>query len=257
MEIWQDQGIILAVRAHGENGAIVSVLTENYGRQAGYVRGASSSKMRGTLEQGNVVDARWQARNEADLGSFVFELSASPTAKFLSEPLKLAALQAACALCDQGLPEKEGHPGLFHGLQSLFETLDSEVWMAAYVLWEIALLKELGFSLDLTQCAGGGDVSDLAYVSPKSGRAVSLAAGAIYKERLLRLPEFLKPGGGAMDEEEILCGLTMTGYFLEHWVFNHHTKGVPESRLRFAQRFAKRVLDSHSQDEDLKEYGTR
>lgn len=241
MEIWQDQGIVLGVRRHGENGAVVSLLTENHGRQAGYVRGAGGSRMRGTVEQGNVVDARWQARDEGNLGSLTLELVQNPSARFLSDPLKLSAMQAACGLCDQGLPEREGHAGLFYGLQALFQALEGEVWAAAYVMWEIALLKEFGFSLDLSECAGGGDSSSLAYVSPKTGRAVSLAKGEPYKDKLLVLPEFLKPGGGDMEAEEIIKGLSLTGYFLEHWVFNHHSRGIPESRLRFAARFGKTV----------------
>ena len=242
MENWQDQAIVLSVRSHGENGAIVALLTENTGRQAGYVRGATSSKMRGTLEQGNCVDARWQARNSDSLGSLTLELSANPAARFMQDPLKLAALQSACALCDTALPEREGHAGLFHGLQALFETLESEVWGPAYIMWEIALLKELGFSLDLSTCAGRGDPATLAYVSPKTGRAVSAEQGEPYKDKLLPLPDFLKPGGSNMEESEIIKGLTMTGYFLEHWVFNHHTRGIPEARLRFFSRVSSAFL---------------
>lgn len=241
MEQWQDQGIVLSVRPHGENGGVVSLLTRDHGRHAGYVRGARSSKMRGTLEAGNVVDAAWQARVSDELGSYTLELSQSLAAHIMQDPLRLGALQAACALCDQALPEREGHSGLFYGLSALFETLQSDVWASAYVMWEIALLKELGFSLDLSACAGGGDVGDLAYVSPKTGRAVSRAAGEIYKERLLHLPDFLKKNRGGGDPADVLTGLDLTGYFLEHWVFAHHTQGIPTQRLRFYERFAKTV----------------
>ena len=245
MERWQDQGVVLGVRRHGENGAIVSLLTQGQGRQAGYVRGATGSKMRGTLEVGNLVDANWQARTEQDLGTLALELSQSPAAHFMQHALKLAALQSACALCDTALPEREGHAGLFHGLNALFEALHSEIWGQAYVMWEIALLKELGFALDLSKCAGGGAREDLTWVSPKTGRAVSAAAGAPYKEKLLPLPEFLKPQGQEAEErEDILTGLRLTGYFLEHWVYAHHTQGVPEARLRFQARFAKTIEES-------------
>jgi DNA repair protein RecO (recombination protein O) len=239
MERWQDQGIVLAVRPHGENGAVVSLLTETNGRHAGYVRGAHSSKLRGSLEAGNLVDANWQTRVEGSLGTLSLELVRSPAAHIMQDPLKLAALQSACALCDSALPEREGHPGLFHGLNALFETLQSDVWAAAYVLWEIALLKELGFSLDFSKCAGGGDTANLAYVSPKTGRAVSAEAGRIYKERLLKLPGFLKPVPRMEGDEDILTGLTLTAYFLEHWAYAHHTQGMPEARLRFHERFEK------------------
>ncbi|MEZ5813710.1 MAG: DNA repair protein RecO [Alphaproteobacteria bacterium] len=250
MEIWQDQGIVLSVRRHGENGGIVSLLTEGQGRAAGYVRGAQGTKMRGSLEVGNVVDARWQSRSADGLGSFTFELSKGTAAHFMQDALKLAALQSACALCDAALPERESHPGLFHGLEALFGALDSDVWGAAYVMWEIALLKELGFSLDLTRCASGNGDEDLRYVSPKTGRAVSRAAGAPYKGKLLPLPGFLTRGGGMVEEGDVLDGLAMTGYFLEHWVFTHHSKGVPDARLIFAQRFAKTIVDQQSEENE-------
>ena len=241
MEQWQDQGIVLSARAHGENGAIVSILTEGQGRCVGYVRGAQGTKMRGSLEVGNVVDVNWQSRSEDGLGSFKIELSKATVAHFMRDPVKLAALQSACGLCDAALPERESHPGLFHGLGALFDTLDSEIWGASYVMWEIALLKELGFSLDLTRCASGGDDQDLIYVSPKTGKAVSKSAGAPYKGKLLPLPVFLKPGGGGMEPRDVFDGLLMVGYFLEHWVFAHHSRGVPDARLIFAQRFAKTI----------------
>ncbi len=241
MERWQDQGIVLSARQHGENGAVVALLTLEHGRHAGYVRGAQSSKMRGTLELGNVVDANWQARVSDELGSYTLELQRNVTAQFMQDPLRLGALQSACALCDDALPEREGHAGLYHGLRALCDALAGDVWAPAYVMWEIALLKELGFFLDLRACAGGGDTSQLSYVSPKTGRAVSLQAGEPYKDKLLALPQFLKPGGGGGDEGDVLTGLQMTGYFLEHWVFAHHTRGIPTQRLRFAERFAKTV----------------
>ncbi len=232
-----DQGIVLAVRAHGENGAIVSLLTENHGRHAGYMNGARSSKNRGMLEIGNVVDVNWQSRVSENLGTYKLELSRAHAVLFMSEPLKLAALQSACAICDAALPEREGHAGLYHGFLALLDVLDSEIWGAAYVMWEIALLREMGFSLDFAACAGGGSAEELAYMSPKTGKAVSLRKGEPYKDKLLILPEFLKPGGGAADEENVLLGLKLTQHFLEHWVFNHHTRGVPEARLVFGMRF--------------------
>ena len=247
MEIWQDQAIVLAARPHGESGAVVSLLTEGRGRHAGYMRGVHSSKNRGTLEPGNLVDANWQSRVESDLGTLTLELQRNAASRIMSDALRLSALQSACALCDAALPEREGHPGLFHGLVALMEALETDLWGPAYVMWEVAFLRELGFMLDLSKCAGGGDVADLYYVSPKTGRAVSKAAGEIYKERLLVLPGFLRPSlslkgeGEESEEEEILTGLKLTGYFLEQWVFAHHTHGVPEARVRFQQRVEKSV----------------
>lgn len=248
MEQWEDQAIVLQARPHGENGAVVSLLTEAHGRHAGYVRGAHSSKMRGTLEAGTLVSVAWKARSHDELGSYVLEQERSYAAPLMGDPLTLEALLSACALCDAALPEREGHAGLFYGLQALFEALGEEHWGAVYVMWEIALLKELGFALELTQCAEGGDPATLAYVSPKTGRAVSEAVAAPYKERLLDLPEFLTPHptsplgrgeGQAGDADDILKGLKLTGYFLEHWAFAHHTRGVPEKRIQFQARFEK------------------
>lgn len=240
MESWDNQAIILGARLHGEHGAIVSLLTEAYGRQAGYVRGARSSKMRGTMEIGNIVDARWQARTADNLGSLSLELVRSPVSHILDEPVKLLALQSACALCDTALPEREGHPGLFHGLQAFFDTLNTDIWGEAYVMWEIAFLKELGFALDLSRCAGGGAADDLAYVSPKTGRAVSRAQGEPYKGKLLILPGFL---GGVLDnDDDVASGLTLTGYFLEHWVLIHSTQGLPEARRRLMGMYVRDPL---------------
>ena len=239
MEQWQDQSIVLAARGHGENGAIVSLLTCDHGRQSGYLRGASSTKNRGTLEVGNVVDANWRARTNDGLGYLTLELSRSTAARIMQDALKLTALQSACALCDQALPEKEGHVGLFHGLKALLNILEGDVWAAGYIMWEIALLKELGFALDLTKCAAGGDSNNLAYVSPKTGRAVSYEAAEPYKDKMLVLPEFLKPEGqGYDDEKEVIAGLDLTGYFLQNWVFAQHSRGLPEARIRLGLRFA-------------------
>tara|TARA_B100001989_G_scaffold236663_1_gene198746 strand:+ start:39 stop:830 length:792 start_codon:yes stop_codon:yes gene_type:complete len=238
MEHWQDQSVILAVRAHGENGAIVSLLTHDHGRQAGYMNGANSKKTRGTLEVGNIVDAQWRSRTSENLGTLNLELSRSTAGRIMQDAVKLAALQSACALCDQALPEREGHPGLFNGLCALLEILESDVWAPAYIMWEVALLKELGFALELSKCAGGGNNNTLAYVSPKTGRAVSYEAGEPYKDKLLPLPGFLCSNGGPADDQDILTGLQLTGFFLEHWVFAHHNRGIPEARRRLALRFA-------------------
>lgn len=243
MEQWRDQGFVLAVRPHGEGGAVVSILTEQHGRHAGYVHGAQSSKKRGMLEPGILVSIEWRSRVADQLGTITMDQERGLPHGILEDPLRLSALLSAAALCDAALPEREGHEGLFHGFKTLIEMMDQDIWGAAYVFWEISLLKELGFGLDLTKCAGGGDPKTLAYVSPKSGRAVSYAAGEIYKEKLLELPSFLKPNGGPLDAEEISKGIKMTGHFMEHWVFAHHTKGVPDPRLRFGARYAKYVAD--------------
>ena len=246
MEQWTDQGIVLSARSHGEGGAIVALLTENNGRHAGYVHGAMSSKKRSYLQAGSQVKVQWSARIADSLGTFTIEPEAGLPDGVLDDSLKLAALLSACGLCDAALPEREGHAGLYHGFLALLEMLQTDHWGAAYVMWEISLLRELGFHLELDKCAGGGDPQTLIYASPKTGRAVSKAQGHIYKERLLMLPNFVRPEAARDDDieagsaEDIATGLKMTGYFLEHWAFIHHAKGVPEARVMFEERFGKR-----------------
>lgn len=243
MENWTDQGIVLSARPHGEGGAIVALLTEHNGRHAGFVYGGQSSSKRAMLQAGTAVKANWQARTDDQLGFYTLETEKSLAPDILQSSMKLAALLSACSLCDAALPEREGHAGLYHGLIALMTAMESDHWEAAYVMWEIQLLRELGFRLDLKRCAGGGDADTLKYVSPKSGRAVSAAQGEIYKEKLLALPNFLRPE--AMQEGDvgrggdILTGLKMTGYFLEHWAFTHHTNGVPEPRILLEDKFYK------------------
>lgn len=237
MDNWRDHGIVLSARAHGENGAVVSLLTEEHGRHAGYVRGAGGTKLRGVVQPGNLVDVTWSSRVSDQLGFFALEPERAITGPLLGDPLRLAALISACSLTDAGLPEREGHAGLFHGLLALLDMLGGDAWGPAYIMWEIAFMRELGFGLDLAKCAGGGDPATIAWVSPKTGRGVSEEQGLPYKDKLLPLPDFLKPGGSAMDEAEVLKGMKMNAYFLEHWVFVHG-KAMPEARVRFQERLS-------------------
>jgi DNA repair protein RecO (recombination protein O) len=241
MEQWRDQGIVLAARAHGESGAVAYLLTESHGRHAGYVQGGQSTRLRGVLEPGSMVSASWSSRVADGLGGYVLEQERHVAALLMQDALRLGALQSACALVDAALPERQPHPGLYHGMMALIDTMDAEIWGAAYVMWELALLRELGYGIELSRCAGGGDAATLEWVSPKTGHAVSRAAGMPYKERLLPLPAFLKPEKGEVTDEEILKGLRLTGYFLEHRVFAQSRTGIPPERLRFEARFAKTV----------------
>jgi DNA repair protein RecO (recombination protein O) len=244
MEEWSDQGIVLSARSHGEGGAVLSLLTEKHGRHNGYLHGAKSSRLRGMIEPGSLLDVTWKSRVSDQLGTYSFEHGVNRSAMLLDEPLKLSALLSACSLCDAALPEREIHAGLFYGMTAMMNNLQSEIWAAAYVMWEIALLKELGFGVDLTRCVAGGSSGELTHVSPKSGCAVSREKAEPYKDKLLKLPDFL--AGRGLSEEtspDILDGLKLTGYFLTNWVFGHHSQGIPEARLRFQSLFAKTVAD--------------
>jgi DNA repair protein RecO (recombination protein O) len=239
MNNWEATGLVLSARVHGENGLIISLLTQDYGRHVGYVPGGQSRSKRVGIEPGSIVEARWQSRLLDQMGTYVLEPVRQPATLLMQDPVRLAALQSACALCDTALPEREAHPALFHGFMALVDHLNGEMWGPAYVAWEIAFMKEMGFALDLTRCAAGGDATDLRYMSPKSGCAVSAEHGQLYKSRLLPLPEFLKPQPD-MDEmgsdADVATGLKMTAYFLEHWVFTHHSHGMPEARVQLTAR---------------------
>ena len=252
MESWTDQGIIVSLRPHGEGGAIVSILTEHHGRHAGYVHGAQSAKKRAMLELGTQVAIDWQAQTSDQLGTYKLESLKGWSGFIIDESDKLSALLSACELCEQALPEREVHQELYYGTQSLFEMLQQDIWGEAYVMWEIAFLRELGFAIDLSKCAAGGDDDDLIYISPKSGRAVSRTAGEPYKDKMLPLPDFLKKdkkGSNLLGTpEDLLTGIRLTGYFLEHWVFAQHYKGMPEVRLRFQTQFAKKIEDTNERD---------
>lgn len=242
MEHWSDQGIVLSARAHGEGGAIVALLTENHGRHAGYVHGGMSSKKRSMIERGTLVRAEWQSRVSDNLGSYTIESEKGLSINTLDDGLKLKSLLSACALCDAALPEREGHAGLYHGLAALIQSFEGEHWQYAYIIWEIQLLRELGFRLELDKCAGGGDPQTLTHVSPKSGRTVSKAQAVPYKEKLLELPDFLRPAEmreGRDADEDIALGLKMTGHFLEHWAFAHHTQGLPQARILLGEKVQK------------------
>jgi len=233
---WLDEAIVLSARPHGESSAVVTLLTERHGRHAGLVRGGQGSKARAIYQAGNLVRAQWRARLADHLGNFACEPLASHAARLFDDPRRLAALTAAAAVSERALPEREPHPACYRGFLALLAAMEGDYWAEAYVRWELALLAELGFGLDLTRCAAGGDNDRLAYVSPRTGRAVSLAAGEPYQERLLALPGFLagRGGGGPL---EVGAGLALTGYFLERHVFHPQDRPLPQSRQRLAEAF--------------------
>jgi DNA repair protein RecO (recombination protein O) len=241
---WTDQGIVLSARRHGESSVILSLLTAGHGRHAGLVRGGHSRRQRGILEPGNFVTATWRARLEDHLGNFGVELQRNPSAAWLDDPARLSALSAACIIADQTLPEREPSDGVYQGLLRLFAAMErlgeGPGWAAAYVEWELALLGELGFGLDLSACAATGQNDALAYVSPRSGRAVSISAGEPYREKLLKLPGFLI-GQGAAEPADIAAGLTLTGFFLDRHLYAPHQRRLPDSRERMAARIGRAV----------------
>jgi DNA repair protein RecO (recombination protein O) len=230
---WSDEGVVLSVRPHGETAAVVELFTRAHGRHLGLVHGGRSRRLRPVLQIGNHVDATWKARLADNLGYFSIELRKGFAAPLMEDPAALAALTSMAALA-RLLPERDPHPNLFEITLFVLGYLDdAAVWPALVVRWELALLDELGFGLDLATCAATGTADDLAYVSPKSGRAVSAAAGEPYKDRLLALPGFLRAGAaGTVGRADVLAGFALTGFFLEARVLAPHGQATPEARDR-------------------------
>ena len=232
---WSDEAIVLSTRPHGESGLIASLLTRAHGRHAGFIPGGVSRRARPIWQLGNLVAVEWRARLAEQLGNYSGELREPHAARALDEATELAGLAAACALVDAALAEREPHPALFDGFCAFLGALGHAGWPAIYVRLELGLLQELGFGLDLAHCALTGATEDLAYVSPKTGRAVSRAAAGPYKEKLLELPAFLSTGGLPSDDDQLRKGLDLTGYFLERHVFWPHNKPLPAARSRFME----------------------
>jgi DNA repair protein RecO (recombination protein O) len=232
---WSDEGVVLSVRAHGETAAVVELFTRAHGRHLGLVHGGRSRRLRPVLQVGNHVDATWKARLADNLGHFGIELRKGFAAALMDDAAALAAMTSVAALA-RLLPERDPHPNLFEITLFVLGYLDdAAVWPALVVRWELALLDELGFGLDLATCAATGGTNDLVYVSPKSGRAVSAVAGEPYKDRLLPLPAFLRGGpAGSISRDDVLAGLTLTGYFLEARALAPHGLPMPEARGRLA-----------------------
>ena len=239
---WRDQGILLSVRRHGENSAIVEVFTPGHGRHAGVVRGGTSRKIAPILQPGAQLDVRWRARLEEHIGTFTVELVQSRAGAVMGDRLALAALNAVTTLLHYALPEREPHDELYRRSVALLDLLGTnEAWPLAYLRWELALLDDLGFGLDLTACAVNGGSDDLVYVSPRSGRAVSAEAAGQWADRLLPLPPALL-GYGDGDLAGIAEGLTTTGYFLKNRLaVQFSERPLPMARQRLVDAIVRRV----------------
>jgi len=237
---WSDEGVALSVRRHGESSVVLSALTREHGRHAGLVRGGAGRRQRGVLQPGNRLSITWRARLEEHLGAFTVESVAAGSAQWLDDPGRLAALSAACAMADATLPEREPCIRIFNDLCSFFDKLAEDDWPVAYVRWELALLGDLGFGLDLSSCAATGRNDELDYVSPRSGRAVSRVAAEPYRDRLLPLPAFLTDAEMTPGPDDVRAGMRLTGYFLDRHLFQPQGRRMPDARERLAARFERR-----------------
>jgi DNA repair protein RecO (recombination protein O) len=228
---WRDQGILLAMRPHGETSAVIEVFTPLHGRHAGIVRGGASRKMAATLQPGAQLDLTWRARLQDQLGSFAVELIQTRAGHVMGDRLALAGLSAACALCRYALPERMAYPGLYASTLALFDSFGQPGWLRAYALWELALLEETGFGLDLAQCAVTGRAEGLAYVSPRTGRAVTREGAGDYAARLLVLPPALV-SDVPFTHQAARDALHLSGHFLHSWLAEAIGRPLPEPRAR-------------------------
>jgi DNA repair protein RecO (recombination protein O) len=235
---WRDDGILLSMRPYGETSAIIEVMTAAHGRHAGVVRGGASRKMAATLQPGTGLTLEWRARLDEHIGSFTVEPVKS-RAHLLSDRLALAGLQSACALLHTALPEREPHPALWSRTLALLDALGQEGWPGTYVRWELCLLEEIGFGLDLSTCAVTGAREGLAFVSPKTGRAVTAKGAGDWADRLLPLPPGLA-GDAALPPADIRIGLQLTGFFLDRELRPVlHDRPLPEARSRLVDLMAR------------------
>jgi DNA repair protein RecO (recombination protein O) len=231
---WTDEGIVLGVRRHGEANAILEVMTCAHGRHLGLVRGGAGARMRPVLQPGNVVRATWRARLDEHLGHYLVEGLRLRAASLLAAAHAVYGVTHLAALC-RLLPERDPHPFVHAQLSAVLEKIDQPLAVAVAVArFELKLLAELGFGLDLARCVATGEAGDLAYVSPKSGRAVSRRAGAPWHDRLLRLPAFLLDAGTVQPSPgELADGFAVTGFFLARYVLEPRGLALPEARERF------------------------
>jgi DNA repair protein RecO (recombination protein O) len=237
---WREEGTLLGVRRHGETSAIIEVFTEGHGRHVGVVRGGASRKLAPVLQPGAQLDVAWSARLDEHIGTFTVEPLKSRAAVVMSDRLALAGLNAVTALLSFSLPEREPHDLLYRRSLALFDLLGTnEAWPVIYLRWELLLLEEMGFGLDLGRCAVTGARDDLVYVSPKSGRAVSAQGAGDWADRLLPLPPILM-GQGVGPTAEVLDGLRTTGHFLAHWLAPAlGDNPLPEARQRLVDALAR------------------
>ena len=271
---WTDNAIIISTYKHGESSAIATMLTLEHGLFKGLVRNISSKNQRGTYEIGNLVEASWRGRLIEHLGNFSSELIKSNSSFLMSCPIKLMALTSICSILQKSLPEREPASDIFVLLNQLIEnitqsenaqteidktnlllnTLNLE-WLLSYSLFELELLSNAGFGLDLSKCVATEKTEDLEYISPKSGCAVSSEAGKPYHSKLFRMPKYFLPSSQEKEKnsfsdiklEEIINGLEISSYFLEKYIFKQHNSKIPAARLQFAQKI-KELSNIHPEE---------
>ncbi len=246
---WEAEAIILNVGKFSERDAVVTLFARGEGLYRAVVKGAFSKKQRGVWQVGNMVYAHWNARLEEHMGTMYGELSAAYAAWAMDSREALTAIASSCSLLSNSLMERDPHPALYDALSDVLEAFatNHESRWVLYGFYELLLLTDAGFGLDVTCCASTGEVENLIYISPKSGRAVSAEAGKPYHDRLLPLPPCVltwmregdKPQKTVFNAAETLDLLRLTGYFMSHWLFEQRKGNVPQERVRLVELFAK------------------
>jgi len=237
---WREDGVLLAARRHGETAAIIEVFTQIHGRHAGVVRGGAGRRLGPVLQPGAQFDLTWRARLDDQLGTFTVEPLRGRAGALMGDPLGLAGLSSVCALLSHALPERAAHPALYRDSITLLDLIAATpAWPLAYLRWEVSLLATMGFALDLTRCAVTGSGDGLAYVSPRTGRAVSIAGARGYEDKLLPLPPCLLGVGDAANKD-IATALRVTGHFLLREIGPQRPgQPFPPARQRLLDRLAR------------------
>ena len=230
---WTDEGIVLGVKRHGESSVILELMTHERGRHLGLVRGGTGTRLRAVLQPGNSLRATWRARLDDHLGHYLVEGLNLRAAGFLAAAHAVHGVTHLAALC-RLLAEREPHGHIHDALESILDALDNAAAVAPLVArFELAFLADLGFGLDLASCAATGETAELIYVSPRSGRAVSRAAGEAYRDRLMRLPGFLRSDVEPVSGADLADAFALTGFFLERYAFAPRGLPLPDARARF------------------------
>ena len=251
MPEWIDQGIVLSAKKYGEKGLVINILTKNHGRYLGWLNNYKNKSVLADVQPGNLVNVFWKSRLIEQMGKFKIELISSVSGKIFDEKLKLQGLNSLCSLLDKFLPERQKYSEIFNATNAFINLLTlqderkNDHWIEGYVKWEIGVLSSVGFSLDLKRCVVTGANTNLLYVSPKTGKAVSKDVAGIHAPRLLLLPFFL--GGekviGSNFYKEILAGLKITSYFFKNkLLLSINTKkptNLPSPRIRFVELIEK------------------
>jgi DNA repair protein RecO (recombination protein O) len=238
---WSDEGIVLGVKRHGETSVILELMTHAHGRHLGLVRGGAGRRMRGVLQPGNALAATWRARLDEHLGLYAVEGLNLRAARYLPAAHAVHGVTHLAALC-RLLAEREPHAAIYARLEDILDRLDDARIAAPMIArFELDFLAELGFGLDLSSCAATGATSDLIYVSPRSGRAVSRSAGDAYRDRLMRLPAFLHMDVEPTPAADLADAFALTGFFLERHAFSPRGLAVPEARAQFVSAITRAV----------------